>query len=285
MVQLLDQDIKTREVLDWKGVHLFHARVSSCSQKVRVYLNYKGIPWVSHEVAMGENNQPYYMGINPRGLVPALVQDGAVHIESNDIILHFERQFPEPRLVPAAYQDKIEELLRHEDDLHMALRTISFRFLMVPSKPPKSQEDLDAYAKTGSGTGRGEQDAAKLREIAFYRWFLEGGIPVEAVKAAVAQFNAQFRGLDETLSDQPYLLGDAFSVLDIAWMIYVHRLVLCGYPVERLHPHLWQWYQKLAADPRFDDEISAPPPVAAMQAERRAKAIASGDTLEAVCGL
>ena len=43
MVQLVDSDIKTREVLDWKGVHLLHFFLSSCSQKLRIFLNLKGI--------------------------------------------------------------------------------------------------------------------------------------------------------------------------------------------------------------------------------------------------
>jgi hypothetical protein len=45
MVQLVESDIKTREVLDWKGVHVLHFMGSSCSQKLRVFLNLKGIPW------------------------------------------------------------------------------------------------------------------------------------------------------------------------------------------------------------------------------------------------
>ena len=45
MVQLLDGDIKTREVLGWKGVHILHYSGSSCSQKLRIFLNLKGIPW------------------------------------------------------------------------------------------------------------------------------------------------------------------------------------------------------------------------------------------------
>jgi len=43
MVQLVESDIKTREVLDWKGVHVLHFMGSSCSQKLRVFLNLKGI--------------------------------------------------------------------------------------------------------------------------------------------------------------------------------------------------------------------------------------------------
>jgi hypothetical protein len=50
MVQLVEGDIMTREVLDWKGVHVLHFMGSSCSQKLRVFLNLKAIPWESHRV-------------------------------------------------------------------------------------------------------------------------------------------------------------------------------------------------------------------------------------------
>jgi ganglioside-induced differentiation-associated protein 1 len=92
MVQLVDTDIRTREVLGWKGLHVFHFMGSSCSQKLRIFLNLKGIEWQSHLVDLmtGENFQPWFLGINPRGLVPVLVHDGKVHIESNDIIQYLE---------------------------------------------------------------------------------------------------------------------------------------------------------------------------------------------------
>jgi Glutathione S-transferase, N-terminal domain len=103
MVQLVDSDIKTREVLDWKGVHVLHFMGSSCSQKLRIFLNLKGIKWESHLVDLftNENFLPWFLGINPRGLVPVLVHDGAVHIESNDIIQYLEQKFPTPKLIPA----------------------------------------------------------------------------------------------------------------------------------------------------------------------------------------
>jgi hypothetical protein len=68
-VQLLDADIQTREVLTWKGVHVFHAHFSSCSQKLRIFLNCKNIAWESHPIDLGrlENLSPFYMGINRRG--------------------------------------------------------------------------------------------------------------------------------------------------------------------------------------------------------------------------
>ncbi|MDA0239054.1 MAG: glutathione S-transferase N-terminal domain-containing protein, partial [Proteobacteria bacterium] len=115
MVKLADSDIQTREVLDWKGVHLFHFYGSSCSQKTRIFLNLKGIPWESHLIDMGnyENMGAWYLGINPRGLVPTLVIDGEVHIESNDIIALLDERFPAPKLIPAGRESEVDDLLRH----------------------------------------------------------------------------------------------------------------------------------------------------------------------------
>src|ERR1700727_3009009 len=113
MVQLVDSDIKTREVLAWKGIHVLHGTMT-----------------------------PWYLGINPRGLVPVLVDDGAVHIESNDIITYLEKKFPQPQLIPAGYEHEVAKLLRHEDDLHLDIRTLSFRFVFNPDRPRKSTSDL-----------------------------------------------------------------------------------------------------------------------------------------------
>ena len=98
MVQLLESDIRANEVLSWRGVHLFHFHASSCSQKTRIVLNLKGVDWQPHPVDLpkGENLDAGFLGINPRGLVPVLVIDGEVHIESNDIVSLLERRFPGP---------------------------------------------------------------------------------------------------------------------------------------------------------------------------------------------
>jgi glutathione S-transferase len=101
VVQLLDGDTKTR-VLGSRGLHVIHTHLSSCSQKLRIFLNLKGIKWESHllDLMAGENFRPWFLGINSRGLVPVLVHDGAVHIESNDIIQYVEPRsaaLPSPR--------------------------------------------------------------------------------------------------------------------------------------------------------------------------------------------
>ena len=100
-------------------MHVLHFMGSSCSQKLRIFLNLKGIEWESHLVNLSanENFTPWFLGINPRGLVPVLVHDGAVHIESNDIIQYLEKTFPSPKLIPAGHENEVAMLLKHEDDL------------------------------------------------------------------------------------------------------------------------------------------------------------------------
>ena len=128
-------DIKTTEVLEWKGVHLFHFQGSACSQKLRIFLNYKNIDWVSHEVNLikGDNFSEWYLGINPRGLVPTLVHNGDVHIESNDIMTYLDQEFPNTKLFPTNLIDDIKKDLDYEDSLHFDLRRLTFRYLVPVS--------------------------------------------------------------------------------------------------------------------------------------------------------
>ena len=78
---------------------------SSSSYRVRIALNLKGIDYEQIPVHLvrngGEQNQPAYREINPLGLVPALVHDGLVVVQSLAICEYLEEAFPMPPLLPA----------------------------------------------------------------------------------------------------------------------------------------------------------------------------------------
>ena len=284
MVQLVDSDIKTREVLGWNGVHVLHFMGSSCSQKLRVFLNLKKIPWHSHPIDLpnNENMQPWFLGINPRGLVPVLVHDSTVHIESNDIIQYLEQKFPQPKLIPSGHESEVAKLLKHEDDLHLDLRTLSFRFVFAPPGPPKSAQALASYAAGGAGTVRGVKDLEKQIQIEFWKRAAQEGFTDAQARGSALRFRTEFEQLDRTLGKQPYILGEAVSVLDIAWLIYQNRLALAGYPFARLHPHVKTWADRLGAMPEFASEIGQlRHPPQQLEAVRRSDA---GQSLEIVAG-
>jgi glutathione S-transferase len=286
MVQLLDGDIKTREVLKWKGIHLIHYMGSSCSQKVRIFLNLKEINWESHTIDLlaNENVEPWFLGINPRGLAPVLVHDGAVHIESNDIIQYLEKIFPEPRLIPVGHEKEVAALLKHEDDLHLDLRTLSFRFVFNPPGPPKTSEQLKKYRTNGTGTVRGQKDGDRDIQLEWWERAAKEGYTDERTRAAAHRFRSEFEALESTLAQRRYLLGQDLTVLDIAWFIYAHRLSLAGYPFARLHPRVDAFVRELRARPEFAKEVATPPEFDAHLAATRKAQTDAGKSLEMVAG-
>jgi glutathione S-transferase len=263
MVKLTKADIKTTEVLGWKGFHVFHYEMSSCSQKLRIFLNLKKIDWQSHPVDLlnNQNVSEWYLGINPRGLVPVLVHDGDVHIESNDILLYLEKLFPTPALIPAGATAEIEKMLEQENDLHLDFRALSFRFMFNPPETPKTPDVIEIYTKAGTGTVEGVDDVGKARELEFWRRYAKEGVTDDTARTAAQKFKKAFDELDVRLASQPNLLGKDVSLLDIAWFIYVNRLQTAGYPLARLHPHLSAWFDRLGQQPAFAKEIQLPPPL------------------------
>ena len=81
---------------------LYHNDMSLCAQKVRVCLVEKGLAWEDKHLVLraAEHQQPWYLKLNRRAVVPTLVHDGQVVPESNVILEYLEDVFPQPRLRP-----------------------------------------------------------------------------------------------------------------------------------------------------------------------------------------
>ncbi len=280
MVKLAPSQIKTKEVLDWKGLHLLHAGMSSCSQKTRIFLNLKGLDWEGHyiDLASDANHQPWFLGINPRGLVPVLVHDGEVHIESNDILLYAETLADETRLIPDKSSKQVKHFLDLEDNLHMDLRALTFRYV-IPSHGPKLKdpEALERY-KAASEKVDGKFDPHIQEQIDFWEAANENGITDEQVKTATANFKRVFTEIDKALAQNDFVLGDQLTAVDIAWFIYSNRLRLAGYPLS-IHTHLDAWFARLKSMDAFAKEIALPPPFEVAMKANQAKLAAKGDTL------
>ena len=287
MVQLIKSDIQTTEVLGWQGIHLLHFMGSSCSQKTRIFLNLKGIEWESHHIDLSknENYTEWFMGINPRGLVPVLVDDGDVIIESNDILEYLDSKFPSPPLIPDGKETESHALLAAEDDLHLDLRTLSMRYAF-PGARPRSDEALEKYERFGTGTVLGSVDPHKEVELSFFRDMQNnGGISNEQVHASAHRFKEHYTELEARLADSPYLLGTDLSLLDIAWYIYSVRLANAGYPLHELHPRIGSWFDQLNMRPEFAKEVQDPPPMVAAREQMHQQQQADGSSLRAVAGI
>ena len=256
-MKLLSSDIKTKEILDWKGVHLLNYQFSACSMKTRIYLNLKKIPFTSHQINLsaGENFSEWFQGINPRSLVPVLVHDGEVHIESNDILEYLEGCFKESSLIPENMEEKVKELLKFEDNLHVDIRNITFKFL-VPRFLNKGKS-VQPKAKN-KATLNGELDSMDDVNRNFWEHYEKYGITDEDASRSLIRFRTALEDLNDQLEDSPYILGAELSLVDIAWFIYATRIQHANYPLQRLHPNVSGWYERLYANVLFRKEVRRP---------------------------
>ena len=222
------------------GLHLWHAPLSSCSQRVRITLAEAGRAFESHLVNLekGEHASAAYQAIHPKGVVPALVDDGALYIESIDIIRHVAA-----RVAPELLSEEGTALLAMADAAQTDLKLMTFEFLFRGG-PPKSDAEAQAF--------QANHKNAYLRQ--FYRDFAAGFAP-ERIAAAAQNTMDGFRQLDAILSDgRSYLCGEDFTLADIAWMPNVHRFGLMGWPFDRT-PHLARWFAQVSQRPSYQSAL------------------------------
>ncbi len=104
------------------ALRLHHSIFSASSQKVRLALAEKRLAHdsVAVDLQAGEQHAPAYRALNPRGVVPTLIHDGAVLIESAAILEYLDDVFPEPALRPGdpVARQRMRAWVRRLDDVH-----------------------------------------------------------------------------------------------------------------------------------------------------------------------
>ena len=255
-MQLDPSDIKTKEVFNWKGYHLLHFYGSACSQKLRIFLSLKKIKWKSHQINLQKQEQfdDWFLGINPRGLVPTLVYNGNVYIESNDIMFFIESINTNINLIPNKYIKEIEENLAYEDSLHHDLRILTFRFIVPHFLGKKNLKKLN-NKKNNKGTIKGEIDIKKDKEVDFWMNHHKFGITDEQVNESFKKFSEAVTKIELKLTKNSYILNNEITVLDIAWFININRIVKAGFDLKNKYPNTNKWYKKLKCNKNFANEV------------------------------
>ncbi|MCC6888206.1 MAG: glutathione S-transferase N-terminal domain-containing protein [Hyphomicrobiales bacterium] len=85
-------------------LELYHSDLSVCAAKERIGLDENSLAWRSIHVNLRAGDAPAYLQLNPNAVVPALLQDGLVVIESAVICeyLDLDDACPDPAVKPAA---------------------------------------------------------------------------------------------------------------------------------------------------------------------------------------
>jgi GST-like protein len=240
---------KNNAVSQLRGLHLYHAGWSNCSMRVRMILEEKALPWTSHHLntRTGEHITPEYFGINPNGLVPTLVHDGDVWIESNDIIRYLDDTYPEPHLAPAG--DAQVAQLSAWMSLASAIHVRAVKTYVYSSRPAnkrgKSAAELERYREL--------QTNEEL--LAFHTMCSSGeGLIEEGRSNAERALHEVFMQLDARLRKHSWLVGDEFTIADITWIPLHFTLERAGFLFAQ-HANVEAWARTIATRPSFQKAV------------------------------
>lgn len=228
---------------------LYHNNLSVCAQKVRIQLAEKGLEWEGHHVDLvhGEHLRPEFLKLNPRGLVPTLVHDSVVVIESTVILEYIEDAFPERSLRPTSpglrAAMRVWEKLP-DDGLHTACATISFASVFAEQlSNGLGPEEL----------GRRLANMPDQERANRQRTLMKDGFDAPFMRSAVGMYESVLDDMDRALEHSPWLVGEQFTLADVALTPYVERLNRLGFSQiwESSRPHVARWFDRVQARPSF----------------------------------
>jgi maleylacetoacetate isomerase len=87
---------------------LYNYARSSAAYRTRIAFNLKGVEpeMVSIDLLAGDQHKSEYRAVNPQGLVPSIVVEGATIAQSLAIIEYLDEVYPEPPLLPRSAVDR-----------------------------------------------------------------------------------------------------------------------------------------------------------------------------------
>jgi len=227
-------------------LELYHNTMSTCSQKVRLALAEKDLEYTSHYIDLGafENLKPEYLAINPHGVVPTLVHDGYLVLESSVMCEYIDEVWPEPALSPgtALGRADMRAWMRYIEEVPTAaIRVPSFYKLWrqeVKDIPQKEFEQLS--------------EAMSVRLDLFRQVRRSSSPNDDTYREAVENLGRVLDRVESALENGPWLIGEQFTIADIVLVPVIVRMEDLGMSDMWAHkPTVARWYQNVQSRPSF----------------------------------
>lgn len=196
---------------------LYGALLSPYVRKVAIICEEKGISW---DLARGGpgSTDPEFLAASPLGKIPAIDDDGFTLADSSAIAFYLDAKYPDPCLLPADPQARGKTVF-WDEFADTVLGTSGLKILFNRLVGPK-------LLKVG-----GDEAIALQGEAELPRWldWLETQVPA-----------------------QGWLLGDAFTLADIAVASTMRTLAYVGHGVDAAQrPQIAAWYGRVVARPAW----------------------------------
>jgi glutathione S-transferase len=227
---------------------LYNAAHSTCSQKVRICLHEKGLAFEDIKLDLGKAKdqlKPEYLKLNPNGVVPTLVDDGEVIIDSSVICEYLDEKFPAPRLSPDNVADRarMRAWMRYLEEVPtVAVRVPSFNMGFLPRFAGLDEQQFRAQ----------QSDVRPIRKH-FYRRMTQNGFKRADVEAAIEQIGSTCARMEQALENGPWLMGEQYTIADIVVTPSIDRMSDLGFSSiwADKYPRVTDWYARMQARPAF----------------------------------
>ena len=236
-------------------LELYHNNISVCAQKVRIVLAEKNVPWTNHHMSLakGEQLTPEFKNMNPRGVVPVLVHDGNVIVESSVICAYLDEVFPAPPLMPKNPVERAAMRLwckLPDDILHTACATVSFAISFGRQLKQRAGAGLEERLMKMPDPARRERQRA----------LIEKGIEAPFFRDHIKVFDKTFAEIEAQLGKTKWLAADAFTLADVEITPYVERIDRLGLAAMwDQRPRLADWFARVKARSSFAAIADYPP--------------------------
>jgi len=242
-------------------LELYHAGLTTCSKKSRLCLKEKGLPYVSHYMRLDrfEHHTPEYLKLNPNGIVPTLVHDGNVVIESGVINEYLDEVFPETPLRPADPLDRARMRV---------FCKMADEYALPATRVPTWTRTKAAQLKA--------MDESEFNRVVKETPLVDHRLKLQALKGegfskkefdeAYGRMDYVFDRAEAALAEGPYLAGAQYTLADIAILPYVFAFNQVRPDLMQSHPLTRTWYERVMSRPAVlaaynpSDEAPAPGP-------------------------
>jgi len=266
------------EIPHEREFELYHNALSLCSMKSRVCMAELEVPYASHhidliETGAYENIRRPFLAVNPGGTVPVLVHHGHPVYESHFQIRYAAEHAPpgSPRLVPEdpGLRDEMERWIDRSSITHDPLKhgDESAGNAIPGLTLPLFAAMIDRIAtwKILEGALFHFDKRRPFLFLTFKAWGLARlGRLAPAMKflsRSRRQMGVHLDALEEKLrtSGGPWILGEAFSLADVSWLVIFERLVqadcLHAFVGEGRRPECASYWARLRRRPSYRQAI------------------------------
>jgi glutathione S-transferase len=202
-------------------LELYYYENSICAERVLMVLAEKGIrDWVPHHLNLfeGEHFSDAYLKLNPKGVVPTLVHDGAVIRESAIICDYIDDLSADAPLKPAeaAGRARMREWVKDGDDyVFEAVGSLSFASVFRARMLQMTPAQRAAHREKQKVLDRA------LRQVSC----VELGLDSPYVTRAIATWDRSWKYIEEALGDgRPWLMGRQFTLAEVCYAPFIARI-------------------------------------------------------------